>query len=129
MRADDSEDSLLVDELDQGAGAPWLRASRVSSHPWLPPGFETHGSTNWGVAATGWAQPGSHYGSTAPGIYHCFYNYLKSAEYYSNRHKSDHDVQTPFCLCDGWNAYSKLGNEWRLLFSQLNAGVALDPLE
>ena len=66
-RADDSDDSLLVDEQDQGA-APWLRMGRGSGHPWLPPGLEAPGMSNLGMAASGWGQPGSHWGSSTPGI-------------------------------------------------------------
>lgn len=78
MRADDSDDSLLVDEHDQGAAAPWLRAGR-SSHPWLPPGLDTSGPTNWAAAASGWGQPGSHWASAAPGIYKCCHRNYTSA--------------------------------------------------
>lgn len=66
-RADDSDDSLLVDEQDQGA-APWLRMGRGSTHPWLPPGLEAPGMGNLGMAASGWGQPGSHWASSTPGI-------------------------------------------------------------
>ena len=65
-RADDSDDSLLVDEQDQGA-APWLRMGRGPSHPWLPPGLEAPGLSNLGMAASGWGQPGSHWASSTPG--------------------------------------------------------------
>lgn len=67
MRADDSDDSLLVDEQEQGA-APWSRLVRGSSHPWLPAGLEAPGLSNLSMAASGWSQPGSHWASTAPGI-------------------------------------------------------------
>ncbi len=70
LQGDDSDDSLLVDEVDQGPGAPFLRASRASSHPWLlPPGFESSGAANWGMGASAWGQPGSHWGSATPGIF------------------------------------------------------------
>ncbi|KAG6554152.1 hypothetical protein Mapa_004068 [Marchantia paleacea] len=50
MRNDDSDDSLLVDEMaaDQGAVAPWARGGRsAGSIPWLPSGLDTHASTGW----------------------------------------------------------------------------------
>ncbi|XAR48719.1 hypothetical protein NMG60_11031624 [Bertholletia excelsa] len=55
-RADDSDDSLLVDELDQGPPIPWGRGGSRSGPPWLFGGLEMHGSTAWGlnVAASGW---------------------------------------------------------------------------
>ncbi|KAI4372733.1 hypothetical protein MLD38_010932 [Melastoma candidum] len=55
-RMDDSDDSLLVDELDQGPMIPWSRSGNRSGTPWLFGGLDMHGTTAWGlnVAATGW---------------------------------------------------------------------------
>ncbi|KAI4370401.1 hypothetical protein MLD38_018756 [Melastoma candidum] len=55
-RMDDSDDSLLVDELDQGPVIPWSRNGNRSGPPWLFGGLDMHGTTAWGlnVAATGW---------------------------------------------------------------------------
>ncbi|XP_052207689.1 ATPase family AAA domain-containing protein At1g05910 [Diospyros lotus] len=55
-RAEDSDDSLLVDELDQGPPIPWGRGGARSGPPWLFGGLDMHGTTAWGlnVAASGW---------------------------------------------------------------------------
>ncbi|CAH9105164.1 unnamed protein product [Cuscuta epithymum] len=67
-RADDSDDSLLVDELDQGPHVPWGGSSRTggrSGPPWLLGGLDTHGT--WGLnlaAASGWG----HQSDTLAGL-------------------------------------------------------------
>ncbi|KAL8059845.1 hypothetical protein ABFX02_03G113400 [Erythranthe guttata] len=55
-RTEDSDDSLLVDELDQGPPIPWGRSGSRSGPPWLLGGLEMQGTTSWGlnVAASGW---------------------------------------------------------------------------
>ncbi|KAI3700618.1 hypothetical protein L2E82_45254 [Cichorium intybus] len=51
-RTEDSDDSLLVDELDQAMPMPWSRgANRSFLPPWLP---DMHGTLN--IAASGWGQ-------------------------------------------------------------------------
>uniref|UniRef100_M4EUG7 Bromo domain-containing protein n=1 Tax=Brassica campestris TaxID=3711 RepID=M4EUG7_BRACM len=55
-RTDDSDDSLLVDELDQGLAIPWARGGNRSGPPWLFGGMDMHGSSSLGlnVGASGW---------------------------------------------------------------------------
>ncbi|XP_072965752.1 ATPase family AAA domain-containing protein At1g05910 isoform X1 [Typha angustifolia] len=57
---DDSDDSLLVDELDQGPAIPWTRGGNRSGPPWLSGGLDMQGATAWGlnVAASGWGHQG-----------------------------------------------------------------------
>lgn len=64
-QADDSDDSLLVDELDQGPHVPWGRTGGKSGPPWLLGGLDMHGTT-WGLnlAASGW----SHQSDTLTGL-------------------------------------------------------------
>ncbi|XP_051138999.1 ATPase family AAA domain-containing protein At1g05910 isoform X3 [Andrographis paniculata] len=56
-RTEDSDDSLLVDELDQGPPMPWGRGSSRSGPPWLLGGLDMQGTTAWGLhaAASGWS--------------------------------------------------------------------------
>ncbi|XP_057498909.1 ATPase family AAA domain-containing protein At1g05910-like [Actinidia eriantha] len=56
-RSEDSDDSLLVDELDQGPPIPWGRNGSRSGPPWLLGGLDMHGTAAWGlnVAASGWS--------------------------------------------------------------------------
>lgn len=56
-RTEDSDDSLLVDELDQGPPIPWGRGSSRSGPSMLLGGLDIHGTTAWGLnaAASGWA--------------------------------------------------------------------------
>ncbi|GFY92817.1 cell division cycle protein 48-related [Actinidia rufa] len=56
-RSEDSDDSLLVDELDQGPPIPWGRSGSRSGPPWLFGGLDMHGTAAWGlnVAASGWS--------------------------------------------------------------------------
>ncbi|KAD4178172.1 hypothetical protein E3N88_26763 [Mikania micrantha] len=70
-RADDSDDSLLVDELDQAMPMPWSRgASRSGAPPWLLAGPDMHGTSAWGlnVAASGWAHQGDVLANLASGV-------------------------------------------------------------
>ncbi|KAE8712309.1 hypothetical protein F3Y22_tig00110258pilonHSYRG00144 [Hibiscus syriacus] len=55
-RTEDSDDSILVDELDQGPAIPWGRGGSRSGPPSLFGGLDMHGTTAWGlhVAASGW---------------------------------------------------------------------------
>ncbi|GAB2261527.1 hypothetical protein Droror1_Dr00002524 [Drosera rotundifolia] len=68
-RLDDSDDSLLVDELDQGPVIPWGRGSR-SGPPWLLGGLDMHGATTWGLnaAASGWGHQTDAGSSLTTGI-------------------------------------------------------------
>ncbi|XP_068664542.1 ATPase family AAA domain-containing protein At1g05910 [Aristolochia californica] len=69
-RADDSDDSLLVDEFDQAPSIPWGRGGSRTGAPWLFGGLDIHGSTAWGlnVAATGWGHQGDSFTSLTTGI-------------------------------------------------------------
>ncbi|BFG15735.1 hypothetical protein CerSpe_020090 [Prunus speciosa] len=69
-RTDDSDDSLLVDELDQGPAIPWGRGGSRSGPPWLFGGLDTHGTTAWGlnVAASGWGHQGDAFATLTSGI-------------------------------------------------------------
>lgn len=68
-RADDSDDSLLVDELDEGPAIPWMRSGK-SGAPWLFGGLDMHGTSAWGlnVAASGWAHQGDTLASLTSGV-------------------------------------------------------------
>ncbi|KAJ0093084.1 hypothetical protein Patl1_26342 [Pistacia atlantica] len=69
-RAEDSDDSLLVDELDQGPAIPWGRGGSRSGPPWLFGGLEMHGTTAWGlnIAASGWGHQGDALTTLTSGI-------------------------------------------------------------
>uniref|UniRef100_A0A2P2KL76 Uncharacterized protein MANES_04G042700 n=1 Tax=Rhizophora mucronata TaxID=61149 RepID=A0A2P2KL76_RHIMU len=69
-RAEDSDDSLLVDELDQGPAIPWARGGSRSGPPWLFGTLDMHGSTAWGlnVAASGWVHQGDGLATLTSGI-------------------------------------------------------------
>uniref|UniRef100_A0A6N2MMG1 Bromo domain-containing protein n=1 Tax=Salix viminalis TaxID=40686 RepID=A0A6N2MMG1_SALVM len=69
-RAEDSDDSLLVDEMDQGPTIPWARGGSRSGPPWLFGGLEMHGTTAWGlnVAASGWGHQGDALASFTSGV-------------------------------------------------------------
>ncbi|KAJ6733884.1 hypothetical protein OIU74_005638 [Salix koriyanagi] len=69
-RAEDSDDSLLVDEMDQGPTIPWARGGSRSGPPWLFGGLEMHGTTAWGlnVAASGWGHQGDALASLTSGV-------------------------------------------------------------
>ncbi|XP_076942346.1 ATPase family AAA domain-containing protein At1g05910-like [Bidens hawaiensis] len=70
-RADDSDDSLLVDELDQAMPMPWSRgSSRSGAPPWLLSGPDMHGSSAWGlnIAASGWGHQGDVLANLASGV-------------------------------------------------------------
>ncbi|XP_077212012.1 ATPase family AAA domain-containing protein At1g05910-like isoform X2 [Tasmannia lanceolata] len=69
-REEDSDDSLLVDELDQGPGIPSTRGGYRSGAPWLFGGLDMHGTAAWGlnVAASGWGQQGDAFASLTTGI-------------------------------------------------------------
>ncbi|TQE11677.1 hypothetical protein C1H46_002713 [Malus baccata] len=69
-RTDDSDDSLLVDELDQGPAIPWARGGSRSGPPWLFGGLDMHGTTAWGlnVAASGWGHQGDAFATLTSGI-------------------------------------------------------------
>lgn len=69
-RAEDSDDSLLVDELDQGPAIPWGRGGSKSGPPWLFGGLDMHGTTAWGlnVAASGWGHQSDAFATLSSGI-------------------------------------------------------------
>ncbi|CAI0541139.1 unnamed protein product [Linum tenue] len=69
-RVDDSDDSLLVDEMDQGPAIPWARGGARSGPPWLFGGLDMHGTTTWGlnVAASGWGHQGESLGGLSSGV-------------------------------------------------------------
>lgn len=69
-RIEDSDDSLLVDELDQGPAIPWARSGSRSGPPWLFGGLDLHGATTWGlnVAASGWGHQTDSYTALTSGI-------------------------------------------------------------
>ncbi|XP_050373104.1 ATPase family AAA domain-containing protein At1g05910 [Argentina anserina] len=69
-RTDDSDDSLLVDELDQGPAIPWGKGGSRSGPPWLFGGLDMHGTTTWGlnVAASGWGHQGDAFATMTSGI-------------------------------------------------------------
>ncbi|XP_039012807.1 ATPase family AAA domain-containing protein At1g05910-like isoform X2 [Hibiscus syriacus] len=69
-RTEDSDDSLLVDELDQGPAIPWGRGGSKSGPPWLFGGLDMHGTTTWGlnVAASGWGHQSDVFATLTSGI-------------------------------------------------------------
>ncbi|GFP81300.1 ATPase family aaa domain-containing protein at1g05910, partial [Phtheirospermum japonicum] len=71
-RADShSDDSLLVDELDQGPLIPWARGPAKSGPPWLLGGLDMHGTSAWGpnvAAASGWSHQGDPLSNLTPGV-------------------------------------------------------------
>ncbi|XP_068647706.1 ATPase family AAA domain-containing protein At1g05910-like [Aristolochia californica] len=69
-RADDSDDSLLVDEFDQAPSIPWGRGGSRTGAPWLFGELDIHGSTAWGlnVAASGWGHQGDSFASPTTGV-------------------------------------------------------------
>ncbi|KAL1543952.1 ATPase family AAA domain-containing protein [Salvia divinorum] len=69
-RVDDSDDSLLVDELDQGPPIPWARGGSRSAPPWLLGGLDIQGTTSWGlnVAASGWGHQNDTLSNLSSGI-------------------------------------------------------------
>ncbi|KAF8402311.1 hypothetical protein HHK36_013265 [Tetracentron sinense] len=69
-RAEDSDDSLLVDELDQGPVIPWGRGGSRNGPPWLFGGLDMHGTTSWGlnVAASGWGHQNDAFATLSSGI-------------------------------------------------------------
>lgn len=70
-RAEDSDDSLLVDELDQAVPMPWSRGTnRSGAPPWLLGGPDMQGTSAWGlnIAASGWGHQGDVLASLASGV-------------------------------------------------------------
>lgn len=69
-RAEDSDDSLLVDELDQGPPIPWGRGGSRSGPPWLLGGLDIQGTTAWGlnIAASGWGHQNDTLSNLTSGI-------------------------------------------------------------
>ncbi|XP_078447177.1 cell division cycle protein 48-related / CDC48-like protein [Wolffia australiana] len=68
-QVEDSDDSLLVDELDQGPAIPWARGNR-SAMPWLFGGLDVHGNSSFGlnVAASGWGHHGDAVSALNAGV-------------------------------------------------------------
>lgn len=69
-RAEDSDDSLLVDELDQGPPIPWGRGGSRAGPPWLLGGLDMHGTSAWGLnaAASGWGHQSDAFANSTAGI-------------------------------------------------------------
>ncbi|KAL0437973.1 UNVERIFIED_CONTAM: ATPase family AAA domain-containing protein [Sesamum latifolium] len=69
-RAEDSDDSLLVDELDQGPPIPWGRGGSRTAPPWLLGGLDMQGTTSWGlnIAASGWGHQNDALSNLTSGI-------------------------------------------------------------
>ncbi|CAK9161141.1 unnamed protein product [Ilex paraguariensis] len=69
-RVEDSDDSLLVDELDEGPPIPWGRGGSRSGPPWLLGGLDMHGTAAWGlnVAASGWGPHSDTFANLTSGI-------------------------------------------------------------
>lgn len=69
-RIEDSDDSLLVDELDQGPAIPWARSGNRSQPPWLFGGMDMPSTSAWGlnVAASGWGHQTDSYTALTSGI-------------------------------------------------------------
>ncbi|KAF8408546.1 hypothetical protein HHK36_004609 [Tetracentron sinense] len=69
-RAEDSDDSLLVDELDQGPVTPWGRGGSRNGPPWLLGGLDMHATTSWGLnaAASGWGHQNDAFATLSSGI-------------------------------------------------------------
>ncbi|KAK7341585.1 hypothetical protein VNO80_24520 [Phaseolus coccineus] len=69
-RPEDSDDSLLVDELDQGPAISWGRGGNRSGPPWLFGGLDMHGTTAFGLnlAASGWGHQGDALATLTSGI-------------------------------------------------------------
>ncbi|PSS35865.1 ATPase family AAA domain-containing protein [Actinidia chinensis var. chinensis] len=69
-RSEDSDDSLLVDELDQGPPIPWGRSGSRSGPPWLFGGLDMHGTAAWGlnVAASGWSHQSDAFVNLTSGV-------------------------------------------------------------
>ncbi|KAG4149218.1 hypothetical protein ERO13_D05G327400v2 [Gossypium hirsutum] len=69
-RTEDSDDSLLVDELDQGPAIPWGRGGSKSGQPWLFGGLDMHVTAAWGlnVAASGWGHQSDAFATLTSGI-------------------------------------------------------------
>ncbi|XP_038679686.1 ATPase family AAA domain-containing protein At1g05910-like isoform X2 [Tripterygium wilfordii] len=69
-RVEESDDSLLVDELDRGPAIPWGRGGSRPGPPWLFGGLDMHGTTALGlnVAASGWGHQGDTLGTLTSGV-------------------------------------------------------------
>ncbi|XP_057845633.2 ATPase family AAA domain-containing protein At1g05910-like [Cryptomeria japonica] len=67
QRVDDSDDSLLVDEMDQGpvGSSSWMHVGNTNfGQQWVCGGLDMHNATAWGlkVAASGWGHQGDTFG-------------------------------------------------------------------
>ncbi|XP_074320047.1 ATPase family AAA domain-containing protein At1g05910 [Silene latifolia] len=69
-RIEDSDDSLLVDEMDQGPAIPWARNGSKSGAPWLLGGLDMQGGTSLGlnIAASGWVHQSDTLNSLTSGV-------------------------------------------------------------
>lgn len=67
-RADDSDDSLLIDEIVQSQGPPWLKGGSISGPSWLFGGLDLSGFQGRGMSAGGtpWGHPGDQWASGVP---------------------------------------------------------------
>ncbi|GFP81365.1 ATPase family aaa domain-containing protein at1g05910 [Phtheirospermum japonicum] len=66
-RAEDSDDSLLVDELDQGPQMPWGRGGVRSGPPWLLGGLDTP-TLGLNLAASGWVHQNDTLSNLTSGV-------------------------------------------------------------
>ncbi|CAI9754319.1 unnamed protein product [Fraxinus pennsylvanica] len=69
-QVEDSDDSLLVDDLDQGPPVPWGRGSSRSGPSWLLGGSVIDRTTSWSLkaAAFGWAHQNDTLANLTSGI-------------------------------------------------------------
>lgn len=67
-RADDSDDSLLIDEIVQTQGPPWLKGGSISGQSWLFGGLDMSGFQSRGINAAGnpWGHQGDQWASGVP---------------------------------------------------------------
>ncbi|QHN94900.1 ATPase family AAA domain-containing protein At1g05910 [Arachis ipaensis] len=65
-----SDDSLIVDELNQYPAIPWGHGDSRPCQPWLFGGLDMHGITTWGlnVAASGWVHEGDAFSTSVTGV-------------------------------------------------------------
>lgn len=66
-RGDDSDDSLLIDEIVHMQGPPWLKGGSLPGQTWPFGGLDMSGFQNWsmGAAATGWGHQGDQWAASS----------------------------------------------------------------
>ncbi|KAH7284708.1 hypothetical protein KP509_34G067200 [Ceratopteris richardii] len=67
-RDEDSDDSLLIDEIVQSQGPPWLKGGSFSGPPWLLGSLDFSGFQSRGMnaAVTSWGHPGDQLAGGVP---------------------------------------------------------------